>query len=362
MAKKTKKMLKAGVIGVGAISHLHLTAYDKHPNVDLVAISDVVEGNLATVGERFNIPSERRFTDYKKMLKLKDLDCVTICTPNWLHAPVAVDALRAGKHVLTEKPMSMTAGEAQKMVDAAKAKRLQLHVGHNHRYDSSAVFSKNLIESGKLGDIYYARVQAIRRRGCPSWGVFGQLDKQGGGAMADIGVHMIDLTMHLMGHPKPVSVSGCSYRTIGNKAGHIGMFGPWDHKTYTVEDMAAGFVRFENGATMNIETSFNANFDEDRFGTTLVGDKGGLSVYPLKVQLEIDGFLTDCTPQHVDSMPMPYSSLGAGGGHEQSIFGFIEAVRNGTPTPIPGSQVLLTQKIIHGLFQSAAAGKEVSVK
>ena len=360
MATSRKKTLKVGVIGVGAISPIHLNAYQKHPQAELVAIADISEANLAGAGEKYGVPEDRRFTDFKKMLKCKDLQAVSICTPNWLHAPVAIAALKAGKHVLTEKPMAMNAAQAQKMVDAAKAKRLKLHVGHNHRFDPESVFAKELIENGKLGDIYYARVQAVRRRGCPGWGVFGQLDKQGGGAMSDIGVHVIDLAMHLMGHPKPVSVSGASYRTIGNKPGHVGMFGVVDHKTYTVEDMAVGFVRFANGATMSIETSFNANLDEDKFGTVLAGDKGGLSLYPLKVHLELNGHLTDCTPQDVDAHPAPYPL--AANGHDRSIHGFVEAILNNKPTPIPGSEVILTQKIIDGLYLSAKTGKESRIK
>ena len=360
MATSRKKTLKVGVIGVGAISPIHLNAYQKHPQAELVAIADISEANLAGAGEKYGVPEDRRFTDFKKMLKCKDLQAVSICTPNWLHAPVAIAALKAGKHVLTEKPMAMNAAQAQKMVDAAKAKRLKLHVGHNHRFDPESVFAKELIENGKLGDIYYARVQAVRRRGCPGWGVFGQLDKQGGGAMSDIGVHVIDLTMHLMGHPKPVTVSGAAYRTIGNKPGHVGMFGVVDHKTYTVEDMAVGFVRFANGATMHIETSFNANLDKDEFNTFLVGDKGGLSVYPLKVQTELNGHLTDCTPQYVSSHPMPYPA--ASGGHDKSVFSFVDAALNGKPAAIPGSQVILTQKIIDGLFASAKTGREVAIK
>jgi len=355
-----KKTLKVGIIGVGGISHLHLSAYKKHNRVELVAIADINEANLANAGDQFDVPENRRFTDYKKMLKLKDLQAVSVCTPNWLHAPVTVDALNAGKHVLTEKPMAMNAVEAKKMLDAAKRHRRKLHVGHNHRFDHSALFAKELIAGGKLGEIYYARVQAVRRRGCPSWGVFGQLDKQGGGAMSDIGVHMVDLTMHLMGHPKPVAVSGASYRTIGDKPGHVGMFGVVNHKTYTVEDMAVGFVRFANGATMSIETSFNANLDEDKFGTVLAGDKGGLSLYPLKVQLELNGHLTDCTPQNVDAHPAPYPQ--AASGHDRSIHGFVEAILNNTPTPIPGSEVILTQKIIDGLYLSAKTGKETRIK
>ncbi len=358
MAKK--KTLKVGVIGVGTISPVHLNAYQKHPAVEIIAVADVSDANLASVGEQYGVPVENRFKNYKKMLKLKNLQAVSICTPNWLHAPVAVDALNAGKHVLTEKPMAMNVAQAQKMVDAAKKHRRLIQVGHNHRFDKEPMFAKKLIASGKLGNIYYARVKAIRRRGCPSWGVFGQLDKQGGGAMSDIGVHVIDLAMHLMGHPKPVSVSGATYRTIGNEPGHIGMFGVVDHKTYTVEDMAVGFARFANGASMNIETSFNANLDEDQFGVTLVGDKGGVSVFPLKVQIEINGHLTDCTPRYVDAMPGPYPH--ASGGHDSSVHGFCEAILKGKPAPIPGSEVILTQKIIDGMFTSATTGKEVRVK
>jgi predicted dehydrogenase len=360
VAKKRKKTLKIGVIGVGAISGVHLNGYEKHDHVEIHAFADVSKDNLARAGERYDVPAERQFTDYTKMLKTVKLDGVSVCTPNFMHAPAVIAALNAGVHVLCEKPMAMNAVEAQKMLDAAKAHRRILQIGHNHRFDNESVFAKRQITKGQLGKVYYARVQAVRRRGCPSWGVFGQLEKQGGGGLIDIGVHLIDLSCWLMGYPKPVSVSGQTFRTIGNKPGHVGMFGKWDHKSYTVEDFATALVRFENGAAMNIECGFNVNLNDDRFGIHLVGDEGGVGVYPLSLQTVIDGHLTDCTPRYVESLDAPNPKHLSG--HEKEVFAFCDSILEGKPAAVPGSEVIWTQKIIDGIFKSSETGKEVRIR
>ncbi len=355
-----KKKLRIGIIGVGAISGVHISGYEKYPNAEIVAMADVVKANLASKGEAHGVPEEARFTDHKTMLKVMDLDAVSITTPNFMHAPIAIDCLKAGVHVLCEKPMAMNAVEGKKMCDAAHASGAKLQIGLHEHFDTDTIFAKKVIDDGKLGNIYYARVRAVRRRGCPSWGVFGQLDKQGGGGLIDIGVHEIDRALYLMGYPKPVSVSGSIFRTIGNKPGHVGMFGKWDHKTYTVEDFATALVKFENGAAMNIECAFNVNLDQNDQSIHIVGDKGGIGTPPLVMQMEMDGILMDCTPQHVDAMLSPDpNNLYA---HQREIFSFCDNILADKPVHNSGDDALLTQKIIDGIFKSSKTGKEVIIK
>ncbi|MFP4104986.1 MAG: Gfo/Idh/MocA family protein [Phycisphaerae bacterium] len=355
-----KKKLKVGIIGTGGISGVHHSGYEKCDLSELVAICDIKPEVLKEKGDKWDIPEERRFLDHKDLLKLDEIDAVSVCTPNKSHCEITVNALKAGKHVLCEKPMAMNPAEAKKMNDAAEKAGKKLQIGLMHRYRPDAEFVKELVDTGELGDIYYAQCKAVRRRGVPSWGVFGQLEEQGGGGTIDIGVHQIDLTWWLMGCPQPVSVSGATYQSIGNTPGHWGQFGKWDHTTYTVEDFAAGFVRYENGATMSIECSFCVNLDQDREGQHIVGTKGGAGLSPLSVQMEKGGHLMDCTPHHfvqTDLHGQPIKMRN----HEKEVADFCRAVVEDDSVLVPGTQAIVTQKIIDGIFRSAKAGKEVKI-
>jgi len=356
-----KKVLRVGIIGTGGISGVHCSGYVKSGMAEVYALADVHAESLSRRAAEQKVPAERCFADYRRLLRLKELDAVSICTPNRFHARQSIDALRAGKHVLCEKPMAMNARQAQQMVDEADKAKRKLQIGLNHRFRNDAQFVRKLVADGRLGRIYYARCQAIRRRGVPSWGVFGQIDKQGGGGLIDIGVHQIDLTWWLMGGPRPVSVSGQTYQTIGPEPGHVGIFGRWDHTTYTVEDFACGLVRFEGGATMSIECSFNVNLDRSREGCNIVGDRGGASLGPLAVQIEMNGHLTDCTPNNIDDVDRGLGGL-ALGLHEKEVVAFCESILVDKPVAVPASEAIWTQKIIDGIYRSSKTGREVAIR
>ncbi len=347
MAKK----IRVGIVGTGGISRMHIEGYQKCPNVEIVAACDIDDQRVQAVGQQYNIP--HRFTSVDKLLKMDEIDAVSVCTPNHDHKRSSIKALTAGKHVLCEKPMAMNAREGQQMIDAARKARRKLQIGLNNRFQPEVQFLKKLIDSGAIGKPYYARSASIRRRGVPSWGVFGQKKLQGGGPLIDIGVHSIDFTWYLMGCPKPVSVSGKIYETIGNQPGHAGMFGHWDYKTYDVEDFAVALVRFDNGATMNIESAFCADLDRDRFGCDVIGDKGGVSTDPLSVRMELGGHLTDCTPNH---LPRGVKT------HHLGVAAFVDGVAKGKPLPTPASQVIWVQKIIDAIYASSKANKEIRLK
>jgi predicted dehydrogenase len=360
MARK-KKALKVGIIGVGGISGVHYSGYSKCDASEVYAICDIKPDVLKAKSEKYEVPAERCFLDHRELLKLREIDAVSVCTPNKSHCEITCNALRAGKHVLCEKPMAMNPREAQKMVDLAAKKRRLLQIGLMQRFRADANYVKDLVDQGVLGDVYYARCHAIRRRGVPSWGVFGQLEEQGGGGLIDIGVHQIDLTWYMMGKPVPVAVSGQIYHSIGNTPGHWGMFGQWDWKTYTVEDFACGLVRFANGATMTIECSFIANLDRDSHASHILGTKGGAGIDPLSVQVELNGHLVDAAPTNVmavdkDNNPTRLTN------HELEVEHFCDCVLKGKPTRVPGSETIWTQKIIDGLFRSAKLRREVKIK
>ncbi|MCD4699903.1 MAG: Gfo/Idh/MocA family oxidoreductase, partial [Phycisphaerae bacterium] len=328
----------------------HMEGYRACPHAEVLAMCDVIGERAEAMAEQFDVPNV--FTSIGKMLAMKDIDAVSICTPNIDHQRSTLKVLAAGKHVLCEKPMAMNARQAQTMIDAAGKARKKLMIALNNRFRADAQFLKKIIEAGQIGKPYYARSLSIRRRGVPGWGVFGQKKLQGGGPLIDIGVHMIDLAWYLMGCPKPVSVSGKIYETIGATPGHVGMFGTWDHKTYDVEDFAVALVRFANGATMTVESSFCVNLDRDVVGCHIVGDKGGVGIDPLSVQMETGGHLMDCTPTH-----MPDNN-----GYDEEIAAFVDAVAGNKPVPIPATEAIWTTKIIDAIYASSKANKEIRLK
>lgn len=345
--------VKLAIIGCGGIArNQHGKHFSDMDDVDIVACCDLGKDAAEQLATLYNVPHV--YTDYKKLLKQEtDLDAVAVCTPNSTHAPVSIAALKKGHHVLVEKPMAMTPAQGKRMIRQAEASGKILMVAQHHRFSGPAVMLKEIVDSGRLGDIYYARALSIRRRGVPSWGVFGRKDLQGGGALIDIGVHIIDLTMHLMGMPKPVAVSGKVYHTIGNQPGHHGSFGQWDWTTYDVEDFAVALVRLDNGATMLCESAFCVNLEADRFACHLAGDKGGASTDPLNVVVEESGYMMDCTPQHVPRVASPH------GAEDRA---FIDAIKADAPSPVPGAQALQTLRIIEAIYKSSESGKEVKLR
>src|SRR5206468_8532201 len=231
----------------------------RNEGVEIAAAADVSEKALEKFKEAF--PEVTTFTDYKEMLKeRKDLDAVSVCTPNGLHAENTIVALEAGKHVIVEKPMAMNAKEAQKMIDAAKKSGKELVVGFQFRFDPKTQLIRRQIADGKFGKIMYVRCQALRRRGIPNWGVFGRKDLQGGGPMFDIGVHVLEVAHYMMGSPHPVTATAATFNCIGCRPCDVECLWPnWDYKNHTVEDLAVATIRFETGAMLTVEASFAAH-------------------------------------------------------------------------------------------------------
>ena len=342
--------VKIGIIGTGKIGrYKHLPAYVKHPDAEVVALCDVSEAALDEVAAELGV--KHKFLDYNDLLEMDEIDAVDICTPNYLHAGPTIAALNSGKHVLVEKPIAINAEEGAAMVEAARRSGRKLMVAMCCRWRPDAQALKRFVAAGDMGEIYYARVHALRRRGIPGWGVFTQKDKQGGGPLIDIGVHALDLTLWLMGHPKPTAASGLCYTKFGTRPGLVGLFGAWDHTNYTVEDFATGLVRFENGASLTIEASFAANIEKDIFNTALLGVEGGCELSPLKMFREEKQTLLDVTPVFLPQVNI----------HEAEIFDFIEAVRDDKPVPVPGEEALSVTKILDAIYKSSEEGREVPI-
>jgi predicted dehydrogenase len=239
------------------------------------------------------------------------------------------------------------------MVDAARASKRKLVIGFQYRYSPPAQVIKRYVNEGNFGEVLFARVQALRRRGIPSWGVFGRKDLQGGGPLIDIGVHAIELAHYLMGSPRAVSASASMFTYLGDKAPTaIPPWGDWDYKTYTVEDLAIGFVRFGNGACMIVESSFAAHIDQDIFNVTIMGEKGGASWSPLKIYKDEAGVMVNVEPTFVGK----YDAF------ERKMQNWIAYVRGEGGTEAPGEAGVMVQKILDGLYRSSERAKEVSIK
>ena len=345
------KTLGIGIIGSGGIAQgAHMPAFAALDDCEIVAVADISKAARDSAAEKFNVPN--KFKDWKDLLALEEVDVVSVCTPNTYHCEPTVDALRAGKHVQVEKPMAISVAEAKKMDREAMKAGKKLMVGQTARFNPQAVAMKDFIDSGATGDIYYARATALRRRGIPGWGAFTSKKLSVGGPIFDIGVHILDLTLYLMGFPEPKSVSGQVCAPIGTAPGpQVAGMGGWDAKKFGVEDFGVGLVKFKNGATVVLEASWALNLAEDMSGTMLCGTKGGVQSSPCRLIREEHGALTVAEPQ----------ILSGESGHGEQIRQFVAAIQNDTEVPVPACQAIITQRILDGIYESSKTGKEVKV-
>ncbi|MEK7398413.1 MAG: Gfo/Idh/MocA family oxidoreductase, partial [Candidatus Poribacteria bacterium] len=241
-----KGTINIGVVGAGGIATgAHMPGYAAVPDVKVIAVCDVVKEKAESFADRYGIAKKNVFTDYNEIAAMDELDAISVCTPNNFHAGPAVAALEYGKHVLCEKPIAGNAIDGQAIVDAAKKAKKILQIGLHLRFQPSIQMLKKIIESGELGQIYYARAVTMRRRGIPSWGAFVQNKMSGGGPLVDIGVHELDMIVWLMGCPKPIGAAGHAYTMFGNRKDvATGEWGMWDADNYDVEDFAVAYINF----------------------------------------------------------------------------------------------------------------------
>lgn len=348
------KKLRVAVIGCGGIAQSHLNCYKNIPEVEIVAGVDIVPDRLKVMQDKWGVQAV--YADWKKMLKEVQPDAVDVCTPNGVHCAPVVDACNAGCHAMTEKPMAMTPAESEKMIAAAKKNKVKLAVGFQYRYHPNTQFLVRARDEGQFGNIMFVKCQALRRRGIPNWGVFGQKKLQGGGPMIDIGVHVIEMAHYFMGSPRPIAASGNTWTYLGNKPSTVVSQWPgWDYKTYTVEDLAIGQIRFDNGAILQIEASFAAHIEKDVWNFTAIGDKGGCAWDPSAIYTDRAGTMTNSTPAFVGDNSWDYLFT-------TKLRNWVSGCMNNTPLTASGEAGLAVQKILDGVYRSAAAGKEVVIK
>jgi len=346
--------LKVAVIGTGAIARdYHIPHYTKLPDVELVAFCDINRERVREVAQRYCV--EHVYTDHRKMLEKHHPDIVDVCTPNYAHCKASVDSLERGAHVICEKPMAMNVRECEKMIAAAKQNKRLLTVAFHYRFMPAMEHLKYMIEEGAVGKVYYSRGIYLRRSGIPGWGVFHMKEKSGGGPFIDIGVHVVDLLLWLMGNPKPVAVSGCTFQKFGRRKDVASAF--WSAqcrpKEFDVEDFAAGFIRLDNGAMMTIETSWASFIDGDTATTMmLLGDRGGVTMSPVKVHTLIGNRHADITPS-VTGKADPYFG---------EIEHFVECVKGNRKLRVTAEQALDVQRIADAVYESNKKGREIRLR
>ena len=349
--------LKVGIIGLGGIATwAHMPGYVGMPNVEIAAICDICPEKIEAFKARFELSDVACFTDYHDLLAFEGLDYVDICTPNYLHSIIAVDALNSGLHVFCEKPDAVSVEEALKMKEAADKSGKHLMVMRNNRYRQSARYLKKFIADGKMGDIYCGRCGWQRRRGIPGkGGWFTTKEQSGGGPLIDLGVHMIDLAIWLMGNPTPVAVSGCTYRKFADSDASDSVHSAFGEKNddgiFDVEDLAMGFIKFDNGACLQIEFSWASNVAEENIFVELRGDKAGATIKDgyFKIFTESNGCLEDICPRLGDDGLI----------HAENLKHFANVLQNGVDPDFVPQQGVDMIKILAAMYESAETGFEV---
>jgi len=349
------KLLKVGVIGVGGINRTHMPGWAASDHAEVIAGSDIDPAALAEWGRTHGITNLS--TDPADLFRNPDIDIIDVCTPNMYHTPLTVAALEAGKHVICEKPLAPTPAEIRQMIAARdKAGKLLMTAQHFRFYGTSRAMKRE-IETGVLGEVYHARSWMLRRNGFIPTPSFILKQHSGGGPCIDIGVHILDLTLWLMGNPKPVAVTGVAKAPLAH---HEGAFSAWNDAPlsaeFDVEDFASAYVRFANGATLILEVSWllHHNIIGEDSQVWLYGNEGGCH-WPSAEFLQSNYV----TRQHYDrTLKLTKDVMEA---HAFECYEFAQAVAEGAPSPVPAEQSLQVMTILDGIYRSQAAGREVQL-
>ena len=360
-AKVAKDKIKVGIIGCGGIANgKHMPSLRTVPEVELTAFCDIIPKRAEKAAKEYGAPGAKVYEDYRKLLEDKSITAVHVCTPNKSHCFITVDALNAGKHVLCEKPMAKTYADAKLMAEAAKKTGKLLSIGYQNRYRVDSQYLKKSIERGDLGEIYFAKAHAIRRRAVPTWGVFLDEEAQGGGPLVDIGTHALDMTLWMMDNYSPKSVTGSVYAKLKGNANCGNAWGAWDPAKYTVEDSAFGFITMENGATIFLESSWALNtLDISEAVTSLCGTKAGADMKNgLRINFDEFDRLVVKTPD-LDVIGAAFYEGVSLKAEDVEARVFYDAVLYGKPLTVLPEQALVVTQILDAIYESARIGKAV---
>ncbi len=364
--------VRIGIVGCGGIANQkHMPSLKQFPErAEMVAFCDIIEERAVKAAKEYGVEGAKVYTDYTEMMKNEDIDVIHVCTPNVAHCPIAVAAFEAGKHVMCEKPMAHNTEDAQKMIDAWKASGKKFTIGYQNRFRDDTQTLHAACAAGDLGEIYFAKAHALRRRAVPTWGVFPNKALQGGGPLIDIGTHALDITLWMMDNYKPVTVDGQVFYKLGRQAdGPAGnVFGPWDPETFEVEDSAFGLIKMENGATIFLEASWALNILKSmEASTTLCGTKAGAEIhhggsYPVD-ELIINNVEYNQLMEKVIS-PAGKVDFFEGGAAAEAVREqdqWLNAIINDTDPLVKPEQAFVVTQILEAIYTAAATGEQVKL-
>ena len=359
-AEPLREPLRVGVVGLGYAGEQHLKNFVKMPNVEAVALAGLEEGRLRELGGLYGV--RNLYRSWEELVARDDLDVVSIGAPNHLHAPIAIAALKGGKHVLCEKPLARTGAEAEGIVRAATEADRAVHIAFTQRERGDVQALKRHVDEGNLGRIYHAKATWMRRNGIPGMGGwFTSKEMAGGGPLIDLGVHMIDMALYLMGEPEVETVSCATYAELGPRGrGGRADFGLMQGDSpYEVEDLATAFIRLSGGATLNLEAGWAVYRESsDDFGVTLYGTDGG-------AEMKVKNYGTrDTVRIYTDVAGLPavvLPEIEPREGHLAVVRRFVETIRSGDWAGQFGEDGLRRARVIDACYASALENREVSL-
>lgn len=362
----SKNRLKIVVIGAGMIANAgHIPAWKNcADDAEVVAVFNRSMERARQTAERHDIP--HAYDDCAKMLAEVQPNIACVCTPNVSHKEYALAAFDAGAHVFCEKPIAARHADAVEMFERAEERGRILFVTQTGRFANRMPAAKEIADSGRLGDMYYAETSALRRRGVPTWGRFHISEHSAGGPLCDLGVHALDALLWIMGSPKVVAVSGATYTKIANRdeglvedlaasGAPVGVHEPrpYSASEYDVEDMAVGFLRLETGATISLKASWAANIPDGTGTSFILGDKAGLRLDPLTIISTAGRYQADTSLKVPVDPDIPFY------GHRKAAAHFVRVLRRDEELMIKKDQVLNVIGAIDALYRSAEEGSEM---
>jgi len=364
--------LQLGFIGCGGIAfNKHFPSLKELPELcELTAFCDIVKERAEQAAREFGTKKAKIYTDYNEMLMDESIDVVHVLTPNVVHCPATVAAFKANKHVLCEKPMAHSTEAARQMLDAWKQSGKKFTIGYQNRFRQEVQALHKSCEEGELGEIYFAKAHAVRRRAVPTWGVFPNKALQGGGPLIDIGTHALDMTLWAMNNYEPESVTGSVFYKLGHlqEAAESNIFGPWDLETYEVEDSAFGFIKMKNGASIYLESSWALNMlGAKEAAMTLCGTKAGAEIRSgMSVQDKEDKLVYNRghNGKLVEEHYSPGGAVAYFSGKPvtegvSEAKQWLESVLNNTEPLVKPEQAYVVTQILEGIYKAAETGKEV---
>ena len=365
VAVDASKKVKVGIIGTGWIADAHIQSYLQMPDVELVAGADLVPGKAEAFFKKHGVEGVKCYPDHKSMLDNEELDAVSVCTYNRTHAECTIYALKKGVHVLLEKPMCVTLEEGIEIMKAEKESGKVLSIGFQPRFDANMKMIKKIVESGELGKIYYIQTGGGRRHGIPTpFGTSFIEDKTAGiGAMADIGCYAMDMVLNAIGYPKPLTVTGYTSDFFGKNPSYYPTH-PEYADVFGVDDFAAGFVRLEGDIILDFRIAWAMHMDTTG-DTIILGTKGGLKIPSTECWNGSTGgpmtIFHDVAGERVETV-IPVINENGPSNFDKKIRSFLDAAKNGTPSPVPSSQIIYNQAIIDGIVRSAKLGHEIELE